>query len=137
MDRPFSRGLKVTFFVHTIIASIMGGVLLLIPVIFGNLVNWDMSDVAYRIVGAAMLSCGFSSFLGYKAELWGQVKIVIEAKVSLMFMAAIVLLWALLDGSIPPFGWLFFVVLAGFAIVFGSFLIIHSQAKQPRLDTTV
>jgi len=136
MERPISRRLRVTFFVHTIVASLMGVVLLLVPVSLGNLVNWDMSDVAYRIVGAAMFACGLSSFLGYKAEFWGEVKIVLEAKVSLMVISAIVLLWALLDGRIPGFGWLFFVILAGFAITFGSFLISYRRAELPGLSAT-
>ena len=83
-----------------------------------------------------MFACGLSSFLGYNAEFWGEVKIVLEAKVLLMVISASVLLWALLDGTIPGFGWLFFGILAGFAITFGSFLIRYRRAGQPRLGTT-
>jgi len=49
---------------------------------------------------------------------------------------AIVILRALLVGNRPSFGWIFFVVLAEFAIVFGYFLIIYSRAEEPRLSST-
>ena len=50
MDKPISRGLKITFLLHAIEGFFTGAVLLLVPIMFGNLVNWDMSDTAYGCV---------------------------------------------------------------------------------------
>ncbi|HET6445476.1 MAG TPA: hypothetical protein VFI27_12945 [candidate division Zixibacteria bacterium] len=130
MNTAISRGLKITFLLHGIEGFFTGVILLLIPTIFGDLVNWDMSDVAYRIVGAAVLGCALSSLLSYYAALWRDVKIVVEAKVAWMSLAAIVILWGLLAGNIPDFGWLFFVVMAAFAIAFGYFLVIYSRVEE-------
>ena len=130
MNQAISRGLKITFLLHAIEGFFTGVILLLIPTIFGDLVNWDMSDAAYRIVGAATLGCALSSLLGYFAALWRDVKIVVETKVVWMSLASIVLLWALLTGNIPGFGWLFFVVMAAFAIAFGYFWVIYSRAEE-------
>jgi hypothetical protein len=68
--------------------------------------------------------------LGYFAALWRDVKIVVETKVAWMSLASIVLLWALLTGNMPGFGWLFFVVMATFAIAFGYFLVSYSRVEE-------
>ncbi len=134
MNRSISKGLKITFLLHAIQGFFTGVILLFIPIIFGDLVSWNMADAAYRIVGAAVLGCALSSLLSYNAELWRDVKIVVEAKVAWMSLAAIVILWALLTDRIPAFGWLFFVDLAGFAIAFGYFLFQFSAAPDPKLQ---
>lgn len=136
MNKPISRGLKITFLLHAIEGFFTGAILLLIPAILGSFVNWDMSDAAYRIVGAAVFGCAFSSLLAYNAEIWRDVSIVVKAKVLWMSFAAIVILWALLVGNIPTFGWLFFVVLAAFAAVFAYFLVIYSRYEEPRLSSS-
>ena len=135
MNKPISRGFRIIFLLHAVEGFVTGAVLLLVPTIFGNLMGWNMSDAAYRIVGAAALGCALSSWLAYGAENWGEVKIVVEAKVAWMSLAAIAILWALLVGKIPAFGWVFFFVLAVFAAAFGYFLVMYSQTEEPGLSS--
>jgi hypothetical protein len=106
-----------------------GIVLLLFPTVLGNWINWDMSDAAYRIVGAAVLGCALSSWLASGAKSWRDVKILVQAKVVWMTIGAIVLLWAALAGAVPAFAWLFLAVFALFAGAFGYWMIEYSRAE--------
>jgi hypothetical protein len=57
MDKQLSPGLKTTFLIHAIVATLFGLAYLLIPKKFGSLVNWPvMEPEAYRIIGAAILA---------------------------------------------------------------------------------
>jgi hypothetical protein len=133
MNQPISQGFRITFVVHAIEGLFTGIVLLLFPAVFGDLFNWDMSDPAYRVVGAAVLGCALSSWLASRAEAWRDVKIVVQAKVVWMIIGAVVLLAAAAAGIVPAFAWLFVVVFAAFAAAFGYWLLVHSrtEAVQP------
>jgi hypothetical protein len=96
MNQPISQGFKMTFVVHAIEGFATGIILLLFPTVFGEWINWDMSDAAYRIVGAAVLGCALSSWWASGAKSWRDVKILVQAKVVWMTIGAIVLLWAAL-----------------------------------------
>jgi len=121
MEKSISSGLRTTFLVHAIAGLVLGLAYLLIPDMVGSMLNWDMSDPAYRLLGAALLALGVSSWLAYKAGVWGEVKIVVQLEVVWTVLGALVVLWGLLTGVFPPIGWANFALLAIFAIAFGYF----------------
>ena len=123
MDKSISPGLRTTFLFHAIVALLLGLAYLLIPDMIGSFLNWDMSDSAYRTLGAAMTAIGVSSWLSYRASLWGEVRIVVQFEIVWTVLLALVSAWALLTGLIPPVGWLNFGVAVLFAIVFSYFYI--------------
>jgi len=125
MEKPISSGLRTTFLVHAIIGIALGLVYLLIPETAGNLLNWDMGDPAYRLLGAALVALGVSSWLAYKAGTWGEVKILVQLEVVWTVLAALVLLWGLISAAIPLIGWANLVLLVLFAIAFGYFYTRH------------
>jgi hypothetical protein len=121
MEKPMSSGLRTTFLIHAIIGILFGLAYLLVPEMVGGIMQWDMSDPAYRTLGAAVLSIGFMSWLGYRASLWGEVKITVQFEIVWTVLGAAVTAWMLLTGAIPMAGWLNFAVFVVFAILFGYF----------------
>jgi len=121
MEKSISSGLRTTFLIHAIVGLVLGLAYLLIPDMVGGMLNWDMSDPAYRLLGAALLALGVSSWLAYKAGVWGEVKIVVQLEIVWTALGALVALWGLLTGVFPPIVWANFALLAIFAIAFGYF----------------
>jgi hypothetical protein len=122
MEKKISPGLKTTFLIHFIAALFFGFFFLLIPEIWGNLVNWPIKDPpVYRLLGAALMSFGVSSWLAYKATTWENVKIVVQMEIVWTVLGSLVTLWALLFAGLPVFGWVNVVILAAFAVAFGFF----------------
>jgi hypothetical protein len=120
--KQISSGLKTTFLVHAIVGLIFGLVYLLIPAQFGAAVGWSMADpMAFRLVGAAVLTFALSSWLAYRAQVWDRVDIVVVMEIVWTVLGTLVTLWALLSGAIPAIGWLNAVILAAFAVAFGYF----------------
>ena len=127
MNARISSGLKTTFLVHTLVGVIAGLAYFLFPGIIGNLLNWDMSDGVYRVVGAALLAFGMSSVWAYQAQTWGQVKIVVQTELVWTAAGAIAVLWGVLSGSAPSIALLHFIMLTAFLLAFGYF-----YSKAPR-----
>ncbi len=121
MEKSVSSGLRTTFLAHAIVAILLGLGYLLIPEMVGGILQWDMSDPAYRTLGAAMLSIGIMSWLGYRASLWDEVKITVQFEIVWTVLGAVVLVWMLLTGAAPMAAWLNVAVLVVFAILFGYF----------------
>ena len=125
MDKAISSGLRTTFLVHAIIGILFGLAYMLVPEMVGGIMQMEMSDPTYRILGAALFAIGVSSWLGYRASLWGEVKITVQFEIVWTVLGAAVTAWALLTGGFPATGWLNFVALAVFAIAFGYFYTRH------------
>jgi uncharacterized protein YjeT (DUF2065 family) len=127
MNAQIPSGLKTTFLVHTIVGVIVGLAYFLFPNILGNLLNWDMSDGAYRVVGAAILGYGMSSLWAYQAQTWAEVKIITQTELVWSAAGAIAVLWGMLTGGAPMIAALHFVLLTAFLVAFGYF-----YSKAPR-----
>ena len=119
-----SRALKTTFLVHSIVALILGLLLLLLPGRFLNLLGWAPIDpLSSRLLGAALIALSWGSFRGWQAVTRDQVKILLELEAVFTVLGSIGLLRHLLFAPYPLIAWVTFLFLAVFAIAWVAFLI--------------
>jgi MFS superfamily sulfate permease-like transporter len=123
MDKPISPGLKVTFLVHAVVGVISGLAFLLIPQAVANLFNFNLSggEPYLRFVGAAILGYAASSWLGYLAREWREVKIIVQAEIPWTFLGAALSAWFIVDRILPSVAWVNFVIMALFFVAFVFF----------------
>jgi hypothetical protein len=124
-----SKALKTTFLVHAVVAALAGVLLLLIPGRFLQWVGWAPIDpILSRLLGAAFLALGWSSFRGWRATEWAQVAILVELEAVFTVLGCVGLLRHLLFASYPLIVWLNFAVLLAFAIAWIVFLLGSRKA---------
>ncbi len=122
MDKPIVRGLKITFLVHFIVALIFGLVFLIVPQLWTRLAGVPMTSFElYRLIGAAILAFGLSSFLAYIATYWASVRILVLTEIAWSLLATVLLLYYLVRWHFPGLYWLPAILMAGFATAFGFF----------------
>jgi hypothetical protein len=123
MDKPLARGLKNTLLIHSIMMTIFALTYLFMPVLWGNITGCLSNKVpqVFRLFGTAILGYGISSFLSYRADSWGKVKIVAQMNCIITLLFPIVIILALLFWDLPSIGWMYFVIMTGFAIAFNFF----------------
>jgi len=123
MDRTFSKGLRNTFLIHSIILAITAFAYLFFPVLWGNLTGCLSNQLpqVFRLFGVSLLGLAISSFLSYRATSWEAVKIVaqMECIVSTLFVPVIIL--GLLFWDLPSIAWMYLVLFTGFAVAFDYF----------------
>ena len=124
MEKQISKGLKCTFIFHFIVAIVFGLTYLLIPDKWANIVHWPLRETfPYRLLGAALIGFGVSSWLAFKNQLWESVKIVVIMEIVWCGLGTVVMLWGMFTQGLPAIGWLNTVLMAFFTVTFGFFLI--------------
>jgi amino acid transporter len=119
MEKQVLPGLKLTFLIHCIVALIVGLILVVVPQFWATLFGQSITDVApYRVLGAAILAFGMSSWWAYRETLWQHTRIVTEMEIVWTVLGALVTIYALLFESMITAGWLMAIVLALFAVAF-------------------
>jgi hypothetical protein len=123
MEKQITAGLKYTFLTHGIMMSIFALTYLFIPVLWGDLTGCLSNQVpqVFRLFGTAILGFAISSFLASRETSWDKVKIVAQMECIITILFPIVILLALLFWNLPAIGWMYFVVMSGFAIAFNIF----------------
>ncbi len=117
-----STGLRTLFLVHFVVALVFGLLYLLIPAMFLGWLGVSVQDVyPYRLIGAATLALGASSWYCYKAAEWERVKIVVLAEIVWTVLAALVSLYGLLFAGQPAAYWINVIIMACFAVAFTYF----------------
>jgi hypothetical protein len=112
-----SKSLRRTFLVHLLVAILAGLPLLLAPGRFLGLVEWAPIDpIISRLLGAAVLALGWSSFRSWRSANWSQVAVVVELEAAFTLLACAGLLRHLLVASYPWYVWSILVVMALFAV---------------------
>ena len=136
MDKPISKGLKVTFLIHGIFSTILGLALWLIPGRTLTLFLWlppvikvpgtDLTapgtvfvdPILVRVLGATLLALAFSSFQGWRSEEWGKVEFLVQLDIIACVLSVIAFLAGLIlhPASFNSTRWLFLFILAAFAV---------------------
>lgn len=111
-----SKGLRTTFLVHAIVALVLGIVMYLQPGPWARLVNWfPQDDHMTRIYGAALLALAVSSWFGYRAARWEEVRILVLMEIALTVLSTVGGLWGLLFRHAPAFAWVAVIIWVAFA----------------------
>ena len=123
MVKQVTAGLRYTFLIHGIMMSIFALTYLFFPVFWGDLTGCLSNQVpqVFRMFGTAILGYAISSFLAFREGSWEKVKIVAQMECIITVLFPIVILLALLFWNLPTIGWMYFVVMSGFAIAFNVF----------------
>lgn len=124
MEKGILPGLKLTFLIHCITALIVGLIFLVVPQFWATLFGQSLTDPGiYRVLGAAIIAFGMSSWWAYRESLWAHVKIVTETEIVWTVLGALMTVYALLFENMIPAGWLMAIVLVAFAIAFVYFYV--------------
>ena len=119
-----SRGLKRVFLIHAVVAAIFGILLLVAPGRFLGIVGWAPIDpIISRLLGAALLALGWSSFRGWRATERRQVAILVEMEAVFTVLCCLGLLRHLLKANYPAMVWAIFATFLVFAIAWIVFLV--------------
>jgi len=122
MEKQIPKGLKTTFLVHMILAVIFGAGFLLVPeMVTGMLGARTVEPSTFRLVGAAMLAFGASSWLAYRQTLWDRVKIVVQIEIVWTVLGVLATLWGLMFEGLPAADWMNVLILGAFALAFAYF----------------
>ena len=139
MDSQISSTLRTIFLVHMLISLVLGAGLWLIPGRTLEFIGWvpdmvplpdsDLSvpggtfvdSVVTRLLGAALLALGYSSFAGWRAERWEQISLVVQLEFILCALGFVGTLagFYLLERPVPLIGWVIAVMLAVFTLLWG------------------
>jgi hypothetical protein len=123
MEKQITPGLKNTFLVHAIMMTMFALTYLFVPVLWGDLTGCLSNQVpqVFRLFGTAILGYAISSFFSYRENSWEKVKIVAQMNSIITILFVIVLVLALSLWDLPSIGWMYVVVMSGFAIAFNYF----------------
>jgi hypothetical protein len=123
MEKQITPGLRYTFLVHGVGMTVFALVYLFVPVLWGDLTGCLSNQVpqVFRIFGTAILGLAMASLLAFRETSWDNVKIIAQMERILNPIFVVVLLLALLLWDLPVIGWMYFVVMSGFAIAFNVF----------------
>ena len=122
-----SRGLKITFLAHAIVGLAFGLVLCLIPSTWATLANWVPFDATVtRLYATTLLGLCVSSWLGYRATRWDEVRIVVQMEIVLTVLGGLIGLYSALFAGAPLFIWVSTVIYLGFA---AAWIYFYLQAK--------
>jgi hypothetical protein len=111
-----SRGLRTTFLIHSVVAFAFGIATYLLPKTWAALVGWTPFDPSItRGYGAAMLALAVSSWFGYRAAGWEQVRIVVQMEIAFTVLGTLAAMYEALFAGGPLFLWVGIAIFAPFA----------------------
>jgi len=127
MGKEISTGLRYILLVHFILGIIIGIVFLFFPEQYCLLFGIVISDHGmYRLIGAASLALGFSSYLAYKKNDWDIVKLFVQMELVWLVGANVGMIWWLTTNG-PIMAWVIEIM---FIIFLGAFLLFYFQEKK-------
>ena len=129
MKNQLLGGLRIVFIVHIVVGIIFGLGFFLIPVAFGKLYNWPLTDPYFpRMIGAAILGYTASSWFALHANAWDKVKIVVQIEMAWTILNTLAQIWGMVTEELPAAGWLNVVLMAAFAVAFSYYYFQEERA---------
>ena len=112
-----ARWLKIVFLVHTVVAAVLGALLLAMPGRFLGWLGWAPVDpLLSRLLGAALLELAWGSFRGWRAQERARVAVLLEMEAVFTVLGCAGLLRHLLIANYPWMVWTLLAILAAFAV---------------------
>jgi len=131
MAKELLKGLEIVFLVHFIVGLVLGIIFLFIPETYCILVGITMTDYGIlRLVGAASLALGGSSFLAYRSKDWEKAKLLVQMDFIWLVSAIVGLIWWLIESGIfysSVAGWWIFGMFLAFLIAFVYYYILQEK----------
>jgi hypothetical protein len=122
-----SRGLRNTFLAHFVVSLIFGLSLYFMPKTYESITNWDPIDPAFaHTMGAALLGLAVSSYLGFRASTWDQVRIIVMQEIVFTILGALAGLYLVFTVGAPAMIWMNILIFAVFAGLWVYFYLKHS-----------
>ena len=114
----------MTFLIHAIVSVVGGFLLLIIPGRTLGSLGWAPIDpILGRVLGAALLALGWSSFRGWQATERVKLQLLLELEAAFSVLACVGLLRHLLFAHYPLMVWLLFAGFFIFAVAWIAFLV--------------
>jgi hypothetical protein len=118
-EKQVPYGLKITFLVHFVVAVVFGVGFLLMPAMLTEMVGArTMEPSTFRLLGAALLAFGASSWFAYREKLWERVKIVVQMEIVWTILGVLATLYGLIFEGLPAGDWVNVLILGAFAVAF-------------------
>jgi len=128
MKKELVKGLEIVFLVHFILGLLLGFMFLFIPDVYCNLVGYTITDKgSFRLIGAASLAFGFSSFLAYRSKDWEKAKQLVQIDLVWLVSASGATVYWIIAESLPVGVWGIFVMFMAFLIAFGYFYLLQEK----------
>ena len=108
--------LKYTFIIHMIVAFVLGAWFFIAPNTWVDLIGWPYFDPSVdRVMASLMFGFGATSLLGFKADSFEKVEIVVIGEIVYSIFGTIGMVWFMLtEPTAPLIGW----ALAGLPVLF-------------------
>ena len=127
MVKELQKGLEIVFLVHFIVGLVLGVIFLFIPETYCNLIDVAMTDYGVlRLVGAASLALGGSSFIAYRSKDWEKAKLIVQIDLIWLISAIVGLVWWIIESGLVV-GWWIFGMFVAFLIAFGYFYFLQEK----------
>jgi hypothetical protein len=103
--------------------------MLVAPGRFLDFFGWRPIDpLMTRVLGAALLGFGWTSYRGWRAAGWDQVRFIVEAEAIFCTLAVLGLARHILVAAWPWYVWMIFILYAIFAVAWIYHLVKQRQA---------
>ena len=133
MAKELLKGLEIVLLVHFILGLILGILFLFIPEKYCTIIGVVMADHGLlRLVGAASLALGSSSFLAYRSKDWEKVKLLVQMDLIWLVSAIVGLVWWLVESG-PLVAWWVFGMFIAFLGAFIYFYILQEKGELKEL----
>lgn len=108
--------LKYAFILHMIVAFVLGAWFFIAPNTWVDLIGWPYYDPSVdRVMASLMIALGVTSLLGFKADSYDKVEIVVIGEIVYGLLGTIAMLWFMVtEPTAPLIGW----ALAGLPLLF-------------------